>query len=136
MSPEISFPYRYVNGIFRPIITVRLAHGLTSLEYDVLIDSGADRCIINGDIGRALGLDIEQGDPFTFRGAVGNEKVGYFHTVAVEMRHACFQTRIGFTDHLGQKAHGMMGQKGFFDRFSINFDYSEQELTLHKKQWA
>ncbi|HUS26322.1 MAG TPA: hypothetical protein VMY99_03175 [Nevskiaceae bacterium] len=135
MGRGYTFPYKRLDGRFRPIIPVELAH-TRAVNYEVLVDSGADMCILHGDIGRAIGLDIEKGESFEFGGVSGRMDTGYLHTVTITVKHACFQTKVGFSDHINNSGFGMVGQKGFFDRFAVTFDYAEHKLVLHKKKWA
>ena len=50
------------SSILRPIIPVQISFGGRSLKYDVLIDSGADFCIFDAEIGEYLGIDIRSGN--------------------------------------------------------------------------
>jgi hypothetical protein len=134
VSRGISFPYKRIDGRFRPIIPIEISHG-RAVRYEVLVDSGADICIFPGDIGCAIGLDIESGERFELGGVTGERRTGYFHMVTLGVGKHSFRTKVGFMDTMREGAFGMVGQKGFFDRFAIKFDYAERKLVLHKKQW-
>ncbi len=135
MSRGISFPYKKIDGRLRPIIAIELGHTKT-FGYEVLVDSGADICVFHADIGRSIGLDIEKGERFELGGITGVERVGYLHKIMLKVGNVSYQTRVGFTDSMRDGAYGMVGQKGFFDRFAIKFDYAERKLILHKKDWT
>ena len=45
--------------ISRPIIPITLFGPKGSVNVDALIDFGADRCLFNGELGREIGLEIE-----------------------------------------------------------------------------
>lgn len=135
MSRGLSFPYKKLDNRFRPIIPIEL-ECKTTLGYEVLVDSGADICVFHADIGRAIGLVVEKGERFVLGGVTGSERIGYLHKVTVKVRGTSYQTKVGFTDSMRDGAFGMVGQKGFFDRFVVKFDYPERKITLHKKDWA
>jgi hypothetical protein len=136
VSCGVSFPYKRIDGRFRPIIPIEISHDDRAVRYEVLVDSGADTCIIPGDIGCVIGLDVESGEPFELGGVTGVHRTDYFHTVTLKAGKHSFSTKVGFMDTMREGAFGMVGQKGFFDRFAIKFDYAERELVLHKKQWV
>ena len=136
MSRGLTFPYKQIDQHYRPLIPIELKHGSQSIRYEVLVDSGADMCIFPGDIGRAIGLDIEAGEQFELGGVTGDRRIGYFHRVALIVGKYSYTTRVGFMDTMREGAFGMLGQKGFFDRFVIKFDYAEQKVILHKKPWV
>lgn len=46
------------HSVLKPIIPVQVSNGKNKLEYAALIDSGADFCIFDAEIGECLGLDI------------------------------------------------------------------------------
>ncbi len=135
MSRGLIFPYKQIDGRLRPIIPIELKH-TTIVRYEVLVDSGADTCIIPGDIGRAMGIDVESGTPFELGGVTGQKQTGYFHSVTLKVGKHSYRTKVGFMDNMREGSFGMVGQKGFFDRFAIKFDYAERKLILHKKQWV
>lgn len=135
MSRGLTFSYKHIGGRYRPIIPIELTHTKT-FSYEVLVDSGADICIFHADIGRAIGLDIEKGERFELGGVTGSERAGYMHRVKFKVRSVTFAAKAGFTDSIRDGAYGMVGQKGFFDRFAIKFDYPEHKLLLHKKSWV
>jgi hypothetical protein len=135
MSRGLLFPYKQIDGRFRPIIPIELEHTKV-FGYEVLVDSGADICIFHADIGRAIGLVIEKGRRFELGGVTGAKRTGYLHKVTLRVKNTAYQTQVGFTDSMRDGAFGMVGQKGFFDRFAIKFDYAERKIILHKKKWA
>lgn len=89
-----------------------------------------------GDLGRAIGLDIEPGEPFEFGGVTGERRTGYFHRITLTAGKHNYIARVGFMDTMRKGAFGMLGQKGFFNRFAMKFDYAERKVMLHKKPWV
>ena len=54
--------------ILKPIISFKISKGNQILQYAALIDSGADFCIFDAEIGEYLGLDICSGPKEMFGG--------------------------------------------------------------------
>ena len=69
----------------RPVIPIKLKHGTSSVNYEVLVDSGADLCIFDSGIGEILGLDITGGKPYNVGGIAGQSAKYYVHTVEMEI---------------------------------------------------
>jgi hypothetical protein len=105
--------------------------------YEVLVDSGADFCILHGEVAEAIGIeDITTGVKFSFGGVTGKSEVGYFHKVTITVKDCSYQTKVAFSNGIRDDGIGIVGQKGFFDRFAIEFDYSKKSVILRKKKWA
>lgn len=86
-------------------------------------------CIVPGEIGRAIGLNIESGDYFELGGVTGKLEGGYLHFVTVNIGNYSYRAKVGFMDTMRDGAFGMAGQKGLFDHFAIKFDYPEHKLN-------
>lgn len=118
---------RLSDGIQRPIIpvTVRNPRTKQSIRYFGLVDSGADSCIFAGEIAELIGLDIATGRRLSVSGVVeGEQRPFYLHQVEVEIGGWTKLTTVGFMPDLSNNGHGLLGQSGFFDRFSfVKFEY-------------
>jgi len=136
MSRGLAFPYKHMGNRYRPIIPIEVGYGSRSIRYEVLVDSGADMCIMPGDIGRAIGIEVESGDYFELGGVTGKLEAGYLHIVTLKIGRHSYSAKVGFMDTMRDGAFGMAGQKGLFDHFVIKFDYPERKLILHKKPWV
>jgi len=121
--------------ISRPIIPIILFGTKGSVSIDALIDSGADRCLFNAEIGREIGLDIKTGEKEIFSGIEGGQIIAYLHKI--QLKIIGIEKRIeitaGFTDAPGVFA--ILGQEGFFDAFRIKFekDHNIIEITPIEK---
>ena len=68
-----AFKFSYKNygpHIYRPVIPIELEYNKNLIRYEVLVDSGADGCIFDSQIGEVLGIDVESGESreiITFR---------------------------------------------------------------------
>ena len=47
--------------VIRPVITVEIKYKDNAVKYEVLVDSGADFCIFDEQIGKLLGINIKRG---------------------------------------------------------------------------
>jgi len=59
----MKFKYKkYAPGILRPVIPIEIIYKNRSIPYEVLVDSGADFCIFDAQIGEILEIDITSGE--------------------------------------------------------------------------
>lgn len=119
----------------RPIIPVCISYKNKSLNISALIDSGADFCLFNVEIGRQIGIQIEKGKPFKFFGIEGSFINAYIHQIELQIigiEHS-ITIPVAFTDSRGVFA--VLGQEGFFDNFRIKFerDHNTIEITPVKR---
>lgn len=137
----ITFQYKKgTDGVSRPIIPIELqkkaksGNDILSVRIEVLVDSGADRCIMWGEIGEALGIDVKSGKEHHFGGIgtqSGKPQVGYEHKVGIVVGGETFNATVIFTYDMPQGL-ALVGQECFFEYFAIKFDYSNSSVTLRK----
>ena len=101
---------------------------------DSLVDSGADFCVFPANTGKAIGLDIHEGENVSTFGIGGKETL-YFHKVKVEViindEPWIFECRAGFLTKLNSKGIGFLGRDGFFDLFQeVTFNQSVKMFRL------
>ena len=114
------------SSILKPIIDIRIANGDKSLQYNALVDSGADFSIFHSGVAQVLGIDIESGDKLTFGGVQkANDAAAYLHKVTLVIGGWKYPTVVGFSDEIADESYGILGQRGFFDIFSVKFDYQK-----------
>lgn len=106
------------------------------LPYEVLVDSGADMSLFDWEIGDALGIEIKRGIPCEVLGVGGGISVYYLHTVILVVGGMSYKARVGFADNpSGQMIpYGIVGQRGFFDKFVVSFDLRKEEITLKPRK--
>jgi hypothetical protein len=98
----------------------------------LLVDSGADFCVLKSEIGAALGIaDIRAGNPCQLRGLGSAVVNSWFHDVEVEFEGRVFPSRFAFTGE-ALPISGMLGRKGFFDQFkTVSFDEKNRVVTIN-----
>ena len=128
----ITVPYQKIQILVQGGIPAKTIHApvlKTTLYFknherlfliDSLVDSGADFCVFPANIGKAIGLDVYEGENVTTYGIGGKETL-YFHKVKVEVMIKdepwIFECRAGFSTKLNTKGIGFLGRDGFFDLF-------------------
>ena len=122
-------------AVLKPIIPIRLTHKDKTIKYDALIDSGADFCIFDAQIGEILGIDIKSGLEVGF-GGIQNLRgsSAFVHDVSLIIGGWNYETAVGFSYDVAKHGFGILGQKGFFDIFSVRFDYSKEEIELKERR--
>jgi hypothetical protein len=121
-------------SILRPIIPVQLLGNEEKINYEVLLDSGADTCIFDGSIGELLGLEVNAGTPIQFSGVQNAAAAkAYLHNIDINIGGHEFNIPAIFSFDLSSRGYGILGQKGFFDLLSIKFDYQKEEIELKQK---
>lgn len=126
--------FRYKNiapGVNRPIVPITLRYGNSSpISYSILIDSGADICIFDAQIGQLLGIDIYSGEKGFVSGITGTREPYFIHEVKLTIGGKSIVIKAGFMFNPGSDWYGIVGQKGFFDQFTVKFDYSKKEIEI------
>lgn len=113
---------------------MKLTYGDQSIRYDTLIDSGADFCILPAEIGEYLGIKVKSGLKQNFGGI--QEKgsaLAFLHEIILTIGGFEYQTSIGFSYDIAKMGYGILGQKGFFNLFKVQFDYRKEEIELKEK---
>lgn len=90
--------YRYDSGdTLAPLLPIRLKIGEYSADFLVLVDTGAERTLLEGVHARAAGLDIFDGTPLTFQGFLGARTVAYLHRVRVVIEDIEVAAEVAFS---------------------------------------
>ena len=126
----MKFKYKkYGPDTLRPVIPIEVSFNSISVPYEVLIDSGADVCIFDSDIADILGIDVIKGIRREVSGVTGIPEYYYLHKVTIIIDGLKFKTDVGFMK-LRNQAFGIVGQKGFFDKFKVSFDLKKEEIEI------
>lgn len=126
------FPNRQF--VHRPVVDILLTFDKKSVEYQALIDSGADFCIFHTEMAEILGIPIINGKKITFFGTGGTPQTAYFHNVQIELGGSSMDLYCGFSSDMKSLPYGILGHIGFFDQFKIEFDYQAKRIELKPKR--
>ena len=127
-EPSEAFPGRF--SAARPAIPITLINGDKRINYISIIDSGADLSIFHAEIGEQIDIEIEKGKQLPFFGIYGKPMTAYFHQIKIGVGGYEFNCCAGFSRELDQLPYGLLGQYGFFDLFTITFDFTKKRLEL------
>jgi hypothetical protein len=131
----MKFAYRrYGRAALRPVIPVELLHGRQSIPYWVLVDSGADMSIFDAEIGELAGIDVKAGKQGTLGGVTGASETFYIHTVTLLVEETQVRIPVGFLPNMPRFSYGVVGQKGFFEKFVVKFDLAKEEIELKTRK--
>jgi hypothetical protein len=125
------------SSILKPIIPAVILNPCNdkSIKYAALIDSGADFCIFDAEVGEFLGIDIESGQKEIFGGIQARGgAIAYLHAIEIEIGGWKYKTTVAFSHDIARRGFGIFGQKGFFDIFSVKFDYAKEEIELKERR--
>lgn len=130
----MKFKYKKYGAITRPVIEIRLKNQQQSLRYEVLVDSGADMCIFDAEVGEALGLDIRKGKQEIVTGVGGKQSFYFWHKIKIEVGGWEYEINAGFMPRVAGNVmpYGLVGQNGFFEYFKVIFDKTGEEIELRK----
>lgn len=132
----MKFPYVYLpiqgkeltKGF--PIVEINLKNKDKKQPYLCLIDSGAEYCLFDAEIGESVGLDIKRGAEIETKGVNENAPLkSYVHPVVYELRGVEYSAEIAFTYGLSTP-YGILGRYGFFDYFLVTIDEKKEEVEL------
>lgn len=126
----MKFRYKkYGPGILRPVIRIEVVKNNLEVPYEVLVDSGADICIFDASIAQILGIDVVKGEKHEVSGLTGFPEFYYLHPIIIKVGGLKYKVDVGFMSMSGN-AYGIVGQKGFFDKFVVKFDLQKEDLEL------
>jgi len=126
-------PY-FGTSIIKPIIPIKITFNSKGVVYSALIDSGADFCIFDSEIGEYLGIDIKTGTKVGFGGKQERGgAVAHLSEVILTVGGNQYKTTVGFSSDIAKHGYGILGQKGFFNLFVVKFDYRKAEVEIKAK---
>jgi hypothetical protein len=129
---EREFPYPYdQDGQRYPRLTLRISNTADpaqgSLDIDAYLDSGAQRSLFDGGIGRALGIDLLSGEQKHYESTTGSSLAATLHAVRLEhLDLGVFDLTAGFSSTRIKR--NILG-RDFFDLAQIGF--REHQLIFY-----
>lgn len=123
------FDYRFAEGQFLPIITLKLKGKEEWVESTAYVDSGASYSIFHSEIAEILNLDIEKGELREMSVGDGNILKVYLHEILIIIAEREFKAYIGFSKGIGV-GFNIIGRKSIFDRFVVCFHEKEKYVEF------
>lgn len=121
---------RYSSSVLRPVVPIGISYKDKSVTYEVLIDSGADICIFDSEIADILGIKIKTGTKQSVSSITGTSEFYYIHEVTLNIGGWKHKAKVGFLKNINKQGYGIVGQMGFFDKYSVKFDLNKEEIEL------
>lgn len=125
---------KYGPGVLRPVIPIQIAFQNRFVNYEVLVDSGADVCIFDAEIGELLAIDIRAGEKKRLAGVTGAAEFYYVHPVVIKTGDVSFPVQAGFLPGMARLGYGVVGEQGFFTMFIATFDLLKEEIELIQRR--
>jgi aspartyl protease len=131
----MKFRYKkYGPDVLRPVIPIEITYEERSIKYEALVDSGADFCIFDAQIAAILGIQVENGQSREVAGITGTKEKYYVHSITLKIGGWPYKTDVGFLPNIARLGYGVVGQRGFFDKFVVKFDLQKEEIELNEKK--
>jgi len=132
----MKFKYkRYGANTLRPVVPIKVKNKDRALQYEVLVDSGADMCIFDEEVGKVIGIDIRKGKQRQVFGVGGKSSNYFLHKVQMEVGGWSYEIDAGFMPAVAGRVmpYGIVGQNGFFEFFIVKFDLQKEDIELKKR---
>ena len=127
----MKFRYKKYGPYLRPVIPVKVKYNNHFITYEVLVDSGADLCLFDAEIGDLLKVPYKNGKQEIVSGIAGQRAPYFMYPVEIEVGGWTHKIEVGFLQTVaGTNSYGVVGQKGFFDVFVVKFDFAKEEIEL------
>lgn len=115
-----------------PLVPIRAHNGAVSIQFDVLVDSGAEHNILSVEVAEHLGVPLETADHVIVVGAGGHELDGFKSTLDLQLGRHRWRAPVIFSD--AGRRRGILGQIGFFAFFSVTFRYERREIDIRRNR--
>ena len=126
--PTDAFPDKYSDLV--PIIPVQVIYKDKMIWCKGIIDSGCSCCLFPKTVGEALGVVIPNDKEQIIYGIDKHKIKAYFYDIELSVGGYKYSCYAGFTE---ANIPPLLGQYGFFDHFSIMFDYQKETIELKPK---
>lgn len=132
---DMKFRYKKYGPYLRPVIPVKVKYNNHFIAYEVLVDSGADLCVFDAEIGDLLKVPYKESKRELVSGIAGQSAPYFIHQVEIEIGGWTHKVDAGFLQTVaGANSYGVVGQKGFFDIFVVKFDLIKEEIELKERR--
>lgn len=115
-DPRVTLPLKTVSGF---------------VNTTFLLDSGAVVSTLPLQAAHDTGVDLSRAKRITLQGFSGVPAFAYLASITVKIGDNEFEFPATFTE--SNSTTYILGRKGLFDDFSINFDHIERVITISKR---
>lgn len=121
-----SFGFVQEPKVTMPLLTIR---GYVDTTF--LLDSGAVVTTLPLQAAQDTGVDLSRAKRITLQGFSGVPSFAYLDKIIIKIGNTDYELPATFTE--SNTTTYILGRKGLFDDFSINFDHEERVITISKR---
>lgn len=130
-APYKNTLYESFGFVQEPKITVPLLTTSGYEETTFLLDSGAVVSTLPLQAAHDTGVNLANAKRITLQGFSGVPAFAYLDKITIKIGEQDFEFPATFTE--SSTTTYILGRKGLFDEFTINFDHEERIITISKR---
>lgn len=123
--------YESFGFVQEPKVTMPLKTTSGYVDTTFLLDSGAVVSTLPLGAAHDTGVDLSKAKRITLQGFSGVPAFAYLDKITIKIGNTDFEFPATFTE--SSSTTYILGRKGLFDEFSINFDHEERVITISKR---
>lgn len=111
-------------------LSYKKTHRAIKFGLGALLDTGADVCFCDDSIGAWLGVNSINKKRYSFIAANNQPLDAYREVITVHLDSVQYDCAFYFSTTLPKNFRLILGTKGFFDKFAVNFDLPKKLITI------
>lgn len=116
---------------YLPLVPIEVYGPQSHVRVQALVDSGAEHTLFPLEIAERLSLPYHGSPQVSIQGVTGPTAVGYRVPLELSVGAHRWTTQAICIDGLETKS-GLLGQLGFFEFFTVTFQYQRKLITLRR----
>lgn len=130
-APYKNTLYESFGFVQEPKVTIPLKTISGYVDTTFLLDSGAVVSTLPLQAAQDTGVDLARAKRITLQGFSGVPAFAYLDNITIKIGAQEFEFPATFTE--SSATTYILGRKGLFDDFSINFDHEQRVITISKR---
>ncbi len=130
-APYKNTLYESFGVVQEPKVTMPLKTTRGYVDTIFLLDSGAVVSTLPLQAAQDTGVDLSRAKRITLQGFSGVPSFAYLDKIIIKIGNTDYELPATFTE--SNATTYILGRKGLFDDFSINFDHEERVITISKR---
>lgn len=123
--------YESFGFVQEPKVTMPLKTTTGYVNTTFLLDSGAVVTTLPLQAAQDTGIDLSSAKRITLQGFSGVPSFAYLSKITIKIGEGDFEFPATFTE--SNSTTYILGRKGLFDDFTINFDHEQRVITISKR---
>jgi hypothetical protein len=123
--------YESFGFVQEPKVTMPLKTTKGYVDTTFLLDSGAVVSTLPLQAAQDTGVDLTQAKRITLQGFSGVPAFAYLGKITIKIGNTDFEFPATFTE--SNSTTYILGRKGLFDDFTINFNHEQRVITISKR---